>query len=243
MKKDLENNFVQRKKCYTCYRPGKFCVCEYLKPITLNSKIVILIHPMEAKKEKLGTGRITKASITNSEIIMGIDFTEDNRVNQLINDPQYLPMVLYPGEDALNITKASSEDVESLKGKTPLIFVIDGTWPCAKKMMTLSNNINTLPRISFETDRISQFLIKHQPHELALSTVESVHVLIQDLAKQGIEDLNGDEDAMIETFKAMIQKQIDVASDPNTPSYRGKKPKKDRKPMIREKKNRSFILK
>lgn len=243
MKKDLENNFVQRKKCYTCYRPGKFCVCEHLKPITLNSKIVILIHPMEAKKEKLGTGRITKASISNSEIIMGIDFTDDNRVNQLINDPQYLPMVLYPGDDALNITTATANDVQTLKDKKPLIFVIDGTWPCAKKMMTLSKNINNLPRISFETERISQFLIKHQPHELALSTVESVHVLIQDLGKKGVETLDGDEDAMIDTFKAMIQKQIDVASDPNTPSYRGKKPSKDRKPKIREKKNRSFILK
>ncbi|EQC51989.1 tRNA-uridine aminocarboxypropyltransferase [Bacteriovorax sp. DB6_IX] len=243
MKKDLESHIVPRKKCYTCYRPGKFCVCEYLKPVTLNSKVVILIHPMEAKKEKLGTGRITKASLTNSEIIMGIDFTNDSRVNSLINDPQYIPMVLYPGEDALNITTAQESEVSHLKERTPLIFVIDGTWPCAKKMMTLSKNINTLPRISFSTDRISQFLIKHQPHKLALSTIESVHVLIQDLAKKGIEELNGDEDAMIETFKAMVKKQIEIATDPNTPSYRGKKMSKERKPMIREKKNRSFILK
>lgn len=243
MKKDLENNFEQRKKCFTCYRPGKFCVCEHLKPISINSKIVILIHPMEAKKEKLGTGRITKASINNSEIIMGIDFTEDRRVNALIADPQYHAMVLYPGDDALNITHATDSDVEIFKEKKPLIFVIDGTWPCAKKMMTLSQNINTLPRISFETDRISQFLIKHQPHKLALSTIESVHVLIQDMAKKGVETLNGDEDAMIATFKAMVTKQIEVASDPNTPSYRGKKMDKDREPLIRAKKHRSFILK
>jgi len=243
MKSDLKNNFQQRKKCFTCYRPGTFCVCEHLKPISLNSKIVILIHPMEAKKEKLGTGRITKASITNSEIIMGIDFTNDKRVNELIADPEYYPMVLYPGDDALNITSASKEDLNILGGRKPLVFVIDGTWPCAKKMMTLSMNINTLPRISFQTERISQFLIKHQPHELALSTVESVHVLIKDLAKKDLETLDGSEDAMIRTFEAMVQKQIEVATDPNRPSYRGRKMSKDRKPMVREKKNRSFILK
>lgn len=243
MKKDLEFNLKTRKKCFTCFRPGAFCLCEHLKPIKLNSKIVILIHPMEAKKEKLGTGRITKASIENSEIIMGIDFSEDKRVNELINDPQYYPMVLYPGDDALNITHAKANDLEVFKDKKPLVFVIDGTWPCAKKMMTLSENINALPRISFQTEMVSQFLIKHQPHKLALSTIESTYVLIKDLAKQGIETLNGDEDAMIETFKAMVKKQLDCASDPSLESYRGNKHKGERKMLIREKKNRSFILK
>lgn len=244
MKKDLEFNMQTRNKCFTCFRPGAFCLCKHLKPIELNSKIIILIHPMEAKKEKLGTGRITRASLTNSEIIMGVDFTNDKRVNDLINDPQYYPMVLYPGDDALNITHPKSEDLEVFKDKKPLIFAIDGTWPCAKKMMRESDNINQLPRISFQTQMLSQFLIKHQPHELALSTIESVYVLIKDLAKQGIEKLNGDEDAMIATFKAMVDRQLECANDPNLESYRGKKIQKgERKMLIRERKHRSFIHK
>lgn len=198
---------------------------------------------MEAKKEKLGTGRITHTGLANSELIMGIDFTNDKKVNDLLNDERYYPMVLYPGEDALNISAPSSDEVELLKNKVPLIFVIDGTWPCAKKMMKLSTNINELPRISFSSDKESAFLIKHQPHKQALSTVESVHVLIKELGKYGVEDLDGNEDSMIDAFKAMVQKQIDIASDPNVPTYRGRKMDKQRVALVREKKNRSFILK
>ncbi len=243
MKADLKNTNTYRKKCFDCFRPGMFCVCHVIKKTKLRSKIVVLIHPMEAKKERLGTGRLTKTAIEDAEVIMGIDFTNDKRVNDLINDQANLPLVLYPGEDALNITYAKSEEVTELKEKRPVIFVIDGTWPCAKKMMTLSKNINSLPRISFSTDKKSEFFIKHQPHELALSTVESVNILIKDMARAGVETLDGNEDTMLDAFKLMVQKQLECAADPNIPSNRGKKSKRERTHLIREKKNRSFILK
>ncbi|EPZ51991.1 DTW domain protein [Bacteriovorax sp. BAL6_X] len=243
MLKDLKDTNSYRIKCMGCSRPKTLCVCSLIKTSQIRSKIVILIHPMEAKKEKLGTGRITHTGLANSELIMGIDFTSDKKVNDLLNDESYYPMVLYPGEDALNISAPSSEEVELLKNKIPLIFVIDGTWPCAKKMMKLSTNINQLPRISFSSDKESAFLIKHQPHKQALSTVESVHVLVKELGKYGVEDLDGNEDSMIDAFKAMVQKQIDIASDPNVPTYRGRKMDKQRVALVREKKNRSFILK
>ncbi len=198
---------------------------------------------MEAKKEKLGTGRVTNAAIENGELIMGVDFTQDKRVNALIEDPQNFPLVLYPGEDALNISNPSEDEIQSLKDKRPVIFVIDGTWPCAKKMMTLSKNINSLPRISFATDKMSEFFIKHQPHKLALSTVESVHFLLKEMARAKVEELDGREDSMIDSFKAMVQKQLDCAADPNIPSNRGRKSKKERVYKVKEKKHRSFILK
>ncbi|MFG1483141.1 tRNA-uridine aminocarboxypropyltransferase [Halobacteriovorax sp. HFRX-2_2] len=243
MLKDLKDTNSYRIKCMGCSRPKTLCVCSLIKTSQIRSKIVILIHPMEAKKEKLGTGRITHTGLANSELIMGIDFTNDKKVNELLNNERYYPMVLYPGEDALNISAPSSDEVELLKNKVPLIFVIDGTWPCAKKMMKLSTNINELPRISFSSDKESAFLIKHQPHKQALSTVESVHVLIKELGKYGVEELDGNEDSMIDAFKAMVQKQIDIASDPNVPTYRGRKMDKQRVALVREKKNRSFILK
>lgn len=243
MLKDLKDTNTYRAKCMGCSRPEHLCVCSHIKETSLRTKFIILIHPMEAKKEKLGTGRITHTALVESELLMGIDFTEHKRVNELLASDKFYPMVLYPGEDALNISDPTENDIEILKGKRPLIFVIDGTWPCAKKMMKLSNNINTLPRISFSSDKESAFLIKHQPHKQALSTVESVHVLIKELGKFGVEELSGSEDSMINAFKAMIQKQIDIASDPNVPSYRGRKMDKQRVALVREKKNRSFILK
>lgn len=199
---------------------------------------------MEAKKERLGTGRITKAAIENSELIMGIDFTNDKRVNELIADEKYLPLVLYPGDSAISATTPSTEALEKLTTKIPLIFVIDGTWPCAKKMMKLSSNINSLARISFDTQKVSKFLIKSQPDLKALSTIESVHVLLDDLEKNGLEKFDGAHDNLIEVFSYMINQQIKIASDPNRPRDRrgrGINPNRS-ETKIRPKKNRSFIL-
>ena len=90
---------------------------------------------------------------------------------------------------------------------------------------------------------MSEFYIKHQPHKMALSTIESVHILIKDLGKASIEQIDGKEDSMIKAFKAMVQKQLDCASDPNIPSNRGRKSTRERTQKIREKRHRSFILK
>ncbi|EPR72991.1 hypothetical protein ADIWIN_2079 [Winogradskyella psychrotolerans RS-3] len=42
------------------------------------------MHPKEYKKEKNGTGHITKLQLENSEIIVGVDFTDNKRVNDVL---------------------------------------------------------------------------------------------------------------------------------------------------------------
>lgn len=54
------------------------------------------MHPKEARKEKIGTGKISKLSLLNSQIIVGVNFTEDSRVNSIINDSQNYCLLLYP---------------------------------------------------------------------------------------------------------------------------------------------------
>ena len=42
------------------------------------------MHPKEYKKEKNGTGHMTKLQLDNSEIIVGVDFTKNKRVNEIL---------------------------------------------------------------------------------------------------------------------------------------------------------------
>lgn len=180
------------------------------------------MHPMEAKKEKMGTGRISLAMLTNSQMIMGVDFTEDEEVNALINDPANYCMTMYPGQNSINV---SDHDVTPLKNlfdqkKNIIVFLIDGTWPCAKKMMRLSKNIKALPRVSFTAKHTSIFEIKEQPADYCLSTLESIHFFIQECNRRGIEETQKAEDQMIEVFKAMIDFQMKCALDPSISSYK-----------------------
>lgn len=221
-RQEEDTKVARRFHCFRCFRPEKQCICESIEEFSTNMKVIILMHPMEAKKEKIGTGRLTSACIKESEVIIGIDFTESSSVNNLINDPQYFPMVLYPGEKAINVSEGEFKP-EILKGKIPLIFVIDGTWPCAKKMMKLSKNLHELPRICFTPSKKSIFHIKHQPNEMCLSTIEAVHMLLSEWERQGMDTYNGTHDILLKVFQEVIDYQVKCANDPNLKSYRGKR--------------------
>ena len=138
------------------------------------------MHPKEARKNKTGTGRISHLYLNNSEIIVGVDFDENKRFNDLINDENLLPFVLYPGESSYQVDKQAipKEMSNILKEgkKRPVVFILDGTWPCAKKMMMINLKLHDLPRLSFSPspDLKSQFTIKHQPSPVCLSTIESI---------------------------------------------------------------------
>lgn len=212
--------FKREAFCFKCARLQVNCLCHIIVPFQSNTRFVLLMHPMEAKKEKMGTGRISMACLKNSEMIMGIDFTDDERVNAIIKNPENHCMVLYPGDKSLNISKDDVTPLKNLDKKQLVVFLIDGTWPCAKKMMKLSQNINTLPRVSFSSTHESLFVIKEQPAEYCLSTLESIHFFLSESQRRGLESLAGAQDNMIVVFKEMIQFQIQCALNPSLTSYR-----------------------
>jgi len=100
--------------------------------------------------------------------------------------------------------------------------VIDGTWPCAKKMMKLTTLLHGVPRVSFNTARISEFQVKHQPMPGCLSTVESIHQVLLDLNKSGRENTQSMEENLMMVFRKIVQQQIELAQDPNRQGYRKK---------------------
>lgn len=218
--------FKKENTCYNCFWIRENCLCHLMKPFDTETRFIILMHPMEAKKEKLGTGRISHAIVRNSEIIVGIDFSENERVNALIRDPDNLCMSLYPGAKALNIsTDDVSPSIESKKsGRRLVLFLLDGTWNCAKKMITRSWNIRSLPRISFTAPHESIFTIKQQPAAFCLSTLESIHFYLGEAHRREVEHLpENPQDNLIAVFRHMINFMLWCAVDPARPTYRGDK--------------------
>jgi DTW domain-containing protein YfiP len=216
-------------------------------PFLTDFHFVMLMHPMEDKKEKMGTGKITKLSLSNSHLISGVDFTEHNEVNALINDPKNYCMVLYPGKTAVNISTDNVSFFNEMKanGQRLVIFIIDGTWACAKKMMRQSSNLKNLPRISFTATHTSIFEIKEQPADFCLSTLESIHFFIQECNRVGLEKTFGLHDHMLVAFKAMIDFQIKCSLDPKLSSYtRGELGYSKKEDRIRPKKwlTRNIVL-
>lgn len=175
------------------------------------------MHPKEYKKEKNGTGRMTKLQLENSEIIVGVDFTDNIRVNQILKKENANSFLLYPGKESFNLSTGQSSEMNSLMGNNPHLFILDGTWPCARKMLKLSKNLQALKRISFDNKIQSKFFIKQQPEPLCLSTIESVYTVLNLLKKGNFEQCETEN--FLTPFKKMIDYQLEHIKNPTNKNY------------------------
>ncbi len=187
------------------------------------TRFVFLMHPKEFKEEKAGTGRLTHLCLPNSEIHMGVSFEGDEAVQALISDPANFPVLLYPGQDALNLSTADNAQRltfnAQLHERQLVVFLLDATWSGARKMLRLSPGLQRLPRIMFTPSAPSRYVIKQQPVEGCLSTLEAVHELLGVLERTGL-DAYPDAGQLLEVFKRMQDFQIACAADPNRGGYR-----------------------
>lgn len=178
------------------------------------------MHPKEFKREKAGTGRLTHICLPNSELQMGIGFDEHEPVQKLLRDPDNHCVLLYPGPSARNLSLGELRP-EELGGRRLVVFAIDATWSCARKMLRLSPTLQALPRIMFTPTAPSRFVIKQQPQEGCLSTLEATHETLLALERGGL-DAYPDKAQLLSLFDRMQRHQIECARDPDRGGYRRK---------------------
>ena len=199
-------------------RPSSTCICKHINSFQTKTRFIILMHPKEYKKERNGTGRMTKLQLENSEIIVGVDFTNNKRVNEILRNENSCSFLLYPGEDNFNLSVRENSEIIPFMGDNPHLFILDGTWPCARKMLKMSKNLQELKRVSFDNKIESKFIIKQQPAALCLSTIESVYTVLN-LLKQG--DLEQCETKyFLIPFEKMIDYQVKCMLNPSGQNYR-----------------------
>ncbi len=206
------------------------------------------MHPKEGKKQKIGTGRMTHAILKNSHLFIDVNMDENQAFKKLLSDPHRHHVLLYPSRNPEYIDQADippSWTKPLLSQKKILTFhILDATWPCAKKMMRESKLLQSLPTVSFKESYRSRFVIKHQPHEACLSTIETAFICYEGLKKMGLEkDLKNEHHNLNQALDALVQFQLDCENDPHLPSNRGSKPKTKKNlshSRIRPKKNRLF---
>ncbi len=115
--------------------------------------------------------------------------------------------------------------VEFLRSTLPhrrlVVFLLDATWSGARKMLRLSPNLQRLPRVMFTPSAPSRFVIKQQPVEGCLSTLEATHELLVVLERLGL-DRYALPEQLLAIFAKMQDFQMQCAADPTRGGYRRK---------------------
>lgn len=199
---------LYREHCHVCDRPESVCLCALIQPFETRTRFVILMHPKEARKEKSGTGRLCRLALKNSRLIVGVDFTQDREVNALIADPEYRSVLLFPAPGAVDLSRDGYRSLAGSGGNLQ-IFVVDGTWSLARKILRLSENLRALPAVSFTPRQPSNFRFKKQPLPECLSTLESIHLLLELGQEQGVEIAHADIAQLPEIFDRLVEIQLE----------------------------------
>jgi DTW domain-containing protein len=214
-----------RSLCYTCFQPRQNCYCAHVRVRRFDPKIkfVILLHNIEARR-RIATGRMSHLCLENSSLIRGQDYSENLVVNEIIANPRNHCVILYPGKNSKNLT-----DIQpSLRGglfpqdKDLVIFVIDGTWSTARKMVR-SRNLMALPRICFSPSTPSNFRVRKQPAEGCYSTLEAIHHTIDLVgASRGFDVQGRRHDGLLSVFDTMVEKQLEYVRVSHTVNTRSR---------------------
>jgi hypothetical protein len=133
-------------------------------------------------------------SLPGSSLQVGTDFSADPVVTAALaaDTPPY---ILFPGPQAV--------DVATLPRDRPLtLVVLDGTWWQARKLLKLNPALAALPRVAFTPTNPSRYLIRRQPADFCVSTIEALAQVL-DVLEPGERSFT----RILDPFLAMVAKQ------------------------------------
>lgn len=198
-----------REMCLECRQPSFGCYCAHVRRFDPGLQFVILIHPIEVKR-RIATGRMSHLCLERSQLIEGQEYSTNDRVNAILANPRLQPFILYPGTEAKNLSRMNRAEKASLieADREPVVFVIDGTWATARKMMR-SENLRKIPRICFSPGKPSAFRVRKQPAPGCVSTIEAIHETIEHFdGIAGVNVASRAHDALLDVFEVMVLRQL-----------------------------------
>jgi len=169
------------------------CFCDRITVLPTRTRILLLQHPRE-QRVAVGTARMAQLALPSSRLRVGLDFAEDKEVLEAL-DPSSSTYVLFPGPGALPVEQLPRDRAVTL-------VVLDGTWWQARKLLRLNPAIAGLPRVAFRPHKPSAYLIRREPADFCVSTIEALAEVLTVLEPEG-----GRFARLLDPFHAMVERQ------------------------------------
>jgi DTW domain-containing protein len=184
-----------KPRCEGCRLAQTHCLCAMRPDIATHAGMCLIMADIEMLKPS-NTGWLI-ADVVRDTFAFGWARTEaDPALLALLNDPQWQPYVVFPGEfvapervvtELIEKYTARPEPVEgqgfdplSTNGvvvsaaipKRPLFILLDATWPEARKMFRKSPYLDQLPVLSLASEHISRYQLRRSRRDDHFCTSE-----------------------------------------------------------------------
>jgi len=96
------------------------------------------------------------------------------KLKELIEESGSKTILMYPGVGSQRLEDLPIDDSYN-------IVIIDGTWSQSRSIYHNSSILHSLPKIELKCDNVSNYVIRTQPTDVCLSTVETAALVLSQL--------------------------------------------------------------
>ena len=196
-----DSSTVRRDTCVTCNRPDTVCICASFPTelLNINTNIIILQHPNEIKRPMATVPLLSNCVAKEKCIVLrGTKFGPSKYpIIRKCLENRHQSAVLYPVADAILVS--GSSPIPHIQ----FLIVIDGTWRQAKSIYKGNVFLNELIHLAINIKQTSQYVIRRQPTDNCLSTLEAIAFCLEHLEKNP--NIPG---VMLSPLKSLCDKQL-----------------------------------
>lgn len=156
-------------RCLNCRVNNVLCVCEYIKPIQIETNVSLIVHVRELKLTSNTAQFAEKMLPEKAEIVIR------GRVNDTFDSAPTIarsgnPFFLYPYEDAVELNDEFKE-----KNPGPYHLIIpDGNWQQARKVRQREAGFTNIPAVKLPPGILTEYGLRKAQHAEWVSTYEAM---------------------------------------------------------------------
>jgi DTW domain-containing protein YfiP len=154
------------------------CLCAWKPKVQADSGVCLIMHDTEPLKPT-NTGWLIADLIEDTSAFGWLRTSVDERLLALLDDPQWQPYIVFPGEFVAQERVVS--EVAREPGKRPLFILLDATWTEARKMFRKSPYLDRFPVLSLQAEQMSRYRLRRSKRDDHFCTAE-VAAMCLDLA-------------------------------------------------------------
>ena len=168
----LDRGEARKERCAGCRLIPSHCACALRASAPTRAGVCLLMAEFEPLKPS-NTGWLVADVVPDTFAFAWSRTHEDPALLALLADPQWQPVVVFPGEFAapervVNDLPAPT----SVEPRRPLFILLDGTWSEARKAFRKSPYLDHFPVLSLAPEQRSRYKLRRSWHEHHFCTAE-----------------------------------------------------------------------
>lgn len=186
------------ERCIRCRIAQSYCLCS-AQPQGVEGFAALLIYSDNEILKPSNTGRLIADICLDSHAYKWLRTEPSADMLALLKNSHYQPVLVFPEEYLLPDNSVIKDPIRWMPtNKIPLFIFIDASWREARRIYRKSSYLHSLPVISIQPQKISEYVMRKSDHEQHLATCEVAGLVLREF---GFNSASEQLDTWFEVFK------------------------------------------